>query len=383
MRNKELRIGVFTHNYPANSLERKDAGMFVHDFCHELARSSDVFVFCPDFGGKKEKYKKAPVTWMDWGGPKKKFGTWSFFSPISVFNFFKLIIVGCREAENFAIKNKINYCLACWTLPASIYTLWLNIKLGIPYGVWILGSDVNIYAKFPILRQLTIMALNRAQTRFANSYWFINIVEKLVGKKCVYMDAITEFEVNNVKKRKLNSKTFNFLYAGSIRKVKGVDILVRAVDNLQSKKTNFHVHILGDGPIKKNVERFVKKNNLTNFITFYGVVSKETVAAFMKSADTLIVSSRAESIPLVIVEAARAGLPTISSDVGDDRRVIEKYRIGLVCKNNDPQDMARVMLRAMKEGSKFKKTRQKGLIKLSKDRSQKVAVSTLLSTIKI
>src|SRR5579859_748949 len=175
MAKRKLTIGVFTHNYPVNSTDRKDAGMFVHDFCHELVKHSKVVVFCPDFGGKKENYKKVPVKWMDWGGPKNKFGTWSFFSPISVFNFFRLMIVGCREAESFARKNKIEYSLACWTLPSSIYTLWLNIKLGIPYGVWILGSDVNIYAKFPIIRQLTIMALKKAQTRFANSYWFINI----------------------------------------------------------------------------------------------------------------------------------------------------------------------------------------------------------------
>src|SRR6266404_9363949 len=226
------RIAIFTHNYPITSNQRKDAGIFVYDFAHELVKHADVFIFCPDFGGKKEKYKKVPVTWMDWHGPKKKFGTWPFFSPISVFNFFKLMYIGSREAEIFVKKNKIDYCLACWTLPSSIYTLWLKIKLGKPYGVWILGSDVNVYAKFPILRQLTVMALKKAETRFSNSYWLINIVSKLSERKCEYMDAITDFNVGSVKNKKLNNNVFNFMFAGSIRKVKGVDILVKATFEL-------------------------------------------------------------------------------------------------------------------------------------------------------
>ena len=378
---KRKRIAIFTHNYPVTSMERKDAGIFVYDFAHELYKSADVFVFCPDFGGKKEKYRKVPVTWMDWHGPKKKFGTWSFFSPISVFNFFKLMYIGCRGAEKFVKENKIDYSLACWTLPASIYTLWLKIKLDKPYGVWILGSDVNIYAKFPILKQLTVMALKKAKTRFANSYWLINIVEKFSGKKCVYMDAITDFNVNNVKKKKLDSNVFNFMFAGSIRKVKGVDVLVKAALELKERNPNFVVHILGDGPIKSEVEGYVTKNDLTKNVIFYGVVNKEIVASFMKSADALIVSSRAESIPLVIVEAARVGLPTISTDVGDDRIVIEKYKIGLVCKNEDPIDMAKTMFKAMKEGKNFRKKRQLGLKELSKSRSQKIAVATLLKEI--
>ena len=120
---------------------------------------------------------------------------------------------------------------------------------------------------------------------------------------------------------------------------------------------------------------------MSSNVIFHGVVSKETVASFMKSADALVVSSRAESIPLVIIEASRVGLPTISTDVGDDRLVIEKYKIGLICKNEDPIDMAKVMLKALKQGKSFRKDRQSGLKKLAKSRSQKIAVATFIKEI--
>src|SRR5437016_2897314 len=111
------KIAIFTHNYPITSKERKDAGIFVYDFAHELYEYADVFIFCPDFGGKKESYKKVPVKWVDWKGPKIKFGNWPMWSPVSVFNFFKLIFIGSREAEKFVKDNNIDYVLACWTMP--------------------------------------------------------------------------------------------------------------------------------------------------------------------------------------------------------------------------------------------------------------------------
>ena len=289
--------------------------------------------------------------------------------------------IGCKEAETFVKKHDIDYSLACWTLPSSIYTLWLKLRLNKPYGVWILGSDVNVYAKFPILNQLTVIALKKAQTTFSNSYWLINIVEKLSGRECKYMDAITDFNVSNVKKANLEKNVFNFMFAGSIRKVKGVDVLVRAAYYLKLKTSDFKIHILGDGPIKPQVVKYVSENNLSENVIFYGVVSKEIVASYMKSADSLVVSSRAESIPLVIVEASRVGLPTISTDVGDDRMVIERYKVGLICKNKDPEDMAKIMYEAIKEGKGFRKSRQAGLAKLAKSRSQKIAVATFLKNV--
>lgn len=376
------RVAIFTHNYPITSSDRRDAGNFVHAFAHELANHVDVFVFCPDFGGKKEHYKKVPVTWFDWGGPKVKFGNWPLFSPISVYNFFKLIIVGSQEAEKFVKRNKIDYCLSCWVIPSAFYALWLNLKFKIPYSVWILGTDANKYAKLPILRQLSILSLRRADNRFANSYWLINSVKKLSGKNCLYMDAITNFSVEKVSAKKLDKKVFNFLFVGRLEKIKGPDILIKACEYLKSKRTDFRLYILGDGSMRSELQEAVRRAGIKDKVEFYGNAGREVVAEYMKGADCLIVASRMESIPLVMIEAARVGLPTISTDVGDDKRVINKYKVGYVSKKEDAKSMSLAMLKAMKESKNFKRKRSSGLRKLANSRSQKVSVATLLSRIK-
>ncbi len=378
MSNKKIKVGIFTHNYPITSTERKDAGIFVYDFAHELYKNAEVFIFCPDFGGKKEKYKNIPVTWMDWGGPKIKFGNWPFYSPVSVLNFFKLIFTGSRKAEEFVRLNKIDYVLACWTMPSSIYALWTNIRLKIPYSVWVLGSDVNIYAKFPILRQLTVLALRKAHNRFSNSYWLISATEKLSGKKCNFMSAITNFKDSNIKPQNLSKNVFNFLSVGRLEKVKGPDVLIKACLELKKRDSNFLLHMLGDGTMKNDLVEFVNKHGLNENVKLYGNSSKDEIISFMKSAQSHVITSRAESIPLVMVESARFGLPTIATNVGDCKYAINKYNIGIVARSEDPVDIAKKMYQAMREGSNFKKNRQKGLKRISDDYKQEIPVGTFL-----
>src|SRR5258708_7927726 len=378
---KRKRIAIFTHNYPITSMERKDAGIFVYDFANELYKNVDVFIFCPDFGGKKEKYKKIPVKWLDWKGPKIKFGNWPFYSPISVFRFFKLIFIGSQKAKKFVKENEIDYILACWTMPSSIYALWANLRLKTSYSVWILGSDVNIYAKLPILRQLTVFALRRARNRFSNSYWLINATENLSGKKCNFMSAITDFKDSKILPQKFSNNVFNFLSVGRLEKVKGPDVLIKACLELKKKNSRFILHVLGAGTMMNNLVEYVAKNELSDNVKFYGNSSKDEIISFMKSAQSHIITSRAESIPLVMVESARFGLPTIATDVGDCRYAINKYNIGLVAKSENPEDIAGKMYKAMKEGRDFKKKRQKGLKRISADYKQEIAVSTFLKEI--
>ena len=380
---KKLRVALFTHNYPITSKERKDAGIFVYDFSHELAKHVDVFVFCPDFGGKKEKYKKVPVKWMNWGGPKIKFGNWPFYSPLSVYNFFKLILIGSREAERFVRENKIDYILSCWIMPSAIYALWARLRLKVPYSVWVLGSDANIYAKFPILRQLTILALKRAHARFSNSYYLIRATQKLASKKCEYMSAITNFQGEKVKPKKLPDRVFNFLFVSRLEKVKGPDVLMKACLELKRKTSDFKLHVLGDGTMREGLEKFIKNNKISDQVVFYGNCGKDEIISFMRAANALVVASRAESIPLVMVEAARCGLATVATNVGDCKYASDKYNLGYVAKSEDPGDLAKKMYMAMQEGINFKMKRQKGLKRISDDYKQEVAVATFMKKVEM
>ncbi len=371
-----MRIAIFTHNYPQTSKDRKDAGIFLYDFAHEIAKKHKVFIFCPEFIGEKEDYKKVPVTWFEWGGGKEKFGDWKMFDPNTYHKLAKLILTGQKDALKFIKKNKIDYILAAWSFPSGVFAQYASQRTGVPYSTWSLGSDINVYAKLPISKQWLQYILSRAKTRFANSYLLCDKVRVLSKKECIFLPAITNFEKIETEKVKLNKTKINFLYVGRLEKIKGPDILLRACKILQERNLEFELHILGEGKLRTRLE----KDKLTN-IHFYGNASKERIAGFMQVSDYLIIPSRNESLPLVLLEAAKMGLPVIATQVGDCPRLIEKYKIGYSVKPNDPQDLAKVMTEAMKHNKRHQYL--PGLKKIAQEFVQSEAVKILLKSVKL
>ncbi len=360
-----MRIGILSHNYPRFSTERKDAGVFVYDFAKSLNKKERVFVFAPDFGGKKESYKNIPVTWFDWNGPHKKLGDWNLYSPYSLFNFFNLLFFGSKKAISFVKINKIDYCLAAWSIPSGIYAYFIKKILGTPYGVWNLGSDINKYANYPILSSLIILSLKNADHVFANSFNLVKKVENLTSRKVFMLPAVTRFDIVSNKKESNKSEKFKFLFVGRLEKVKGPDIILSAVSILKNSYPglDFSVNILGDGTMKHQLKEQMYKLDISDVVNLVGWADEHEVAKHMISSDCLLIASRSESLPLVILEAAKANLPVIASNVGDCSFLIKKYKIGFTFPNENDKDLANCMLKIIKENN-FKKS---GFASLTQD----------------
>lgn len=376
-----MRIGILTHNYPRTSDDRKDAGIFVYDFAQELSKEGEVFVLCPNFAGKKEEYKKVPVTWFDWMGGNEKLGSWKTFDPLSLIKFISLILEGRRAALKFAKENKLDFLLACWAIPSGVYGEYVKRHTGIPYSTWSLGSDLNVYVKYPILSNLIKNSLRNADVRFANSYLLLDKIKKIVGLDAQFLPAITHFDVKGVKPTKLDEKKFNFLFVGRLEKVKGPDILIKACNRLNKQGVNFSLKIVGEGNMREKIRAMIVDFGLERKVKLLGRLGKTEVASLMLGSDCLVIPSRNESLPLVLIEAARAGLPVVATDAGDCRRLIEDYNIGFVAGVQD-EELADFMKAAANEGKQFKERRKEGLKKISERLSQENAVNILLEAIK-
>lgn len=319
-----MKIGIFTHNYPKNNDDRKNAGVFVKDFATELGKNHEVYVYEPNISGK--------------------LGNWSLFSPWSVYKFIKLIFIGSRESVDFARKNRLDYCLAAWTIPSGIFTMGIKKYLHIPYGVWCLGSDINFYARIPVLRQIIKSILKNADHIFANSLFLKNKVEKLTGRKCVFLPAVTEFVRDGNVDLLRNNKIPTFLYVGRLEKVKGPDLLIKACRAVKLTGIDFRLHILGEGSMLTRLKKMTRKYFITSNVFFEGWAGKEKVANFMKKSDILVIPSRNESFPLILIEAAGFNLPVVVSQVGDCSRIVKKYNIGLSFETGNISDLAGIMV---------------------------------------
>jgi len=104
----------------------------------------------------------------------------------------------------------------------------------------------------------------------------------------------------------------DFVFVGELRKLKGVDVFLEALAAQQNIFPGRAI-IVGSGPDEKHFKRLARKLGIANRVIFSGPQPART--AFVR-ARCVVVPSRAESAPYIVLEAAAAQMPIIATNVG-------------------------------------------------------------------
>jgi glycosyltransferase involved in cell wall biosynthesis len=104
----------------------------------------------------------------------------------------------------------------------------------------------------------------------------------------------------------------DFLFIGELRRLKGVDVLLQALARLQGSRAVRAV-IVGAGPEATEFKSLADELGLGSLVTFPGAMPARTAFPLGRS---MVVPSRAESMPYIVLEAAAAGMPLIATNVG-------------------------------------------------------------------
>jgi glycosyltransferase involved in cell wall biosynthesis len=103
----------------------------------------------------------------------------------------------------------------------------------------------------------------------------------------------------------------DLVFVGELRALKGVDVLLDAIGLMARRGRSLSAVIVGDGPDRAAFEAQARQQQLA--VRFAGALPAR--AAFGLGR-VLVVPSRAESLPYVVLEAAAAGLPLVATRVG-------------------------------------------------------------------
>jgi glycosyltransferase involved in cell wall biosynthesis len=107
---------------------------------------------------------------------------------------------------------------------------------------------------------------------------------------------------------------FDLIYIGELREAKGVDTLIEAL-GLIRRDHNLRLTLLvvGSGPDEGTLQDLAKANGVWDSIAF---VPPQPIRKALERARIMVIPSKAESLPYVILEAAAAGQPLVSTNVG-------------------------------------------------------------------
>ena len=137
----------------------------------------------------------------------------------------------------------------------------------------------------------------------------------------------------------------DLLFIGELRRLKGVDVLIEALARLAGEGRRLTATIVGSGPDAGAFQDLAGKRGLAGSILWPGAMPARE--AFARGR-LLVVPSRAESLPYVVLEAAAAGLPQIATAVGGLAEIFGPDA-GLLVPSGDPAALAAAITNRLDE----------------------------------
>jgi glycosyltransferase involved in cell wall biosynthesis len=119
----------------------------------------------------------------------------------------------------------------------------------------------------------------------------------------------------------------DLVFMGELRPVKGIDILIDAISLLYRNGRTVTATLVGDGPELEAMQAKVEHLGLAMSVRFMSAMPARQAQTFGR---IMVVPSRAESLPYVVLEAAASGMPMITTKVGGIPEIYGPISDGLV-----------------------------------------------------
>jgi len=223
-----------------------------------------------------------------------------------------------------------------------------------PYVVWGRGSD--IYTPWMFKDQISRLVIKNADAVIALTD---DMKEKMVKiyNKHVYVipNGIDFSKFNNLSredaKKRLKIKKYETIitFVGTLRDIKGVEYLVKAIKIIICKNKNIMLMLIGDGNEKEKLKTLIEKLNLEKHISFVGKVKNEEIPLYMAISDVFVLPSLSEGFPNVVLEAMASGLPIIASSVGGVPGIITDGENGFLVEPRNPEQIAKNVFLLLKD----------------------------------
>jgi glycosyltransferase involved in cell wall biosynthesis len=180
--------------------------------------------------------------------------------------------------------------------------------LGVNFSMTLHGSDLLLHATYLDAKLegcrfcLTVSEFNR--NYIFERYLRVDAAKVIVARLGV---EVSDCAVLTARGLRTEGAPFRLLAVGRLHAVKDHAFLVRACGQLHSRGVPFECSIAGEGPERRNLEALVRQCGLEERVRLLGHVPRELMDSYYDRADVVVLTSRSEGIPLVLMEAMARG----------------------------------------------------------------------------
>ena len=357
-----MKVLFLTPWYPDEKV--KNHGVFVREQANAIAARHEVVVISAKIDYENFGLSSHTLTKSEFGNLKEYRlvikRSLPFYNQLNYFLICRRISVEVAKSLNpDVIHGNIGYPGAFWS--------WLvSRKIHKPF---VITEHTFIYNNFRSFfhKTLTLLALVRAATVIAVSKKSAEEIGKHSRAKVTVIPNIVDASRFSI--HPYQPGAVNIGFAGGLSSpnhVKGLDVLLRVMSKI---KTNFVLHIAGDGPLREEYQSVANQLGVLEKCKFYGFVNYNEMPAFMERLHFFVNASRFESFGIAIIEAMSSGLPVICFDNGGPGDFVNDTN-GILVENQNEEKLREAIERMMLTYLAFKreKIRESVLLKFSKDK---------------
>ncbi|MEA2892231.1 MAG: hypothetical protein QOI05_3024 [Bradyrhizobium sp.] len=185
--------------------------------------------------------------------------------------------------------------------------------------------------KGAIYSRLERALMNRTDLFLFESAFARDTYQRTIGKptglvRCVF-NGVTANEFDPIP---VADDATDIAFVGEFRHIKGADLLIEAVALLRAGGKHVTLTLAGDGEELEALKAQIARLGLTDAVRFIGHVKART--GFSKGK-VLVVPSRGDSMPYVVIEAAAAGVPMVAANVGGIPEIFGEHTEALFAPN--------------------------------------------------
>lgn len=231
----------------------------------------------------------------------------------------------CGSVHRAMDSHPPDVILSFWVHPDGEASVRAARERAVPAVTVIGGSDVLLLARDPVRRRCIVNVLRSLDSVVAVSS---DLRNKILGLG-------VSSEKVHVWSRGVESSHFTsgsstaarnllgipgsvpiILWVGRLVPVKGLDILLRACALLRARDVDYHLYLIGDGPLRRELTAQTEANGLSESVTFVGPKLHDELPDWYRAADLTVLPSRSEGLPNVLRESLACSTPFVASDVG-------------------------------------------------------------------
>ena len=238
--------------------------------------------------------------------------------------------------------------------PDDHYFRILHNLTGCPYVITVHGSDImrnherqwvaRILTRYTLKGACHVVAVSNALAKNAVECFPFLRDKITVIHNGVDTGAIQKAISQSHKVADIHPRPY-FICVGGLQKVKGHDVAIDTWALLKNQIQDLDLIIIGVGDLHNKYVTLINTLGMQQRITLAGGFPSDQVWRMMSGAVGMILPSRNEGLPYVILEAGVVGIPVIATRVGGIPELVQDGKDGLLVSPENPQELASAVMR--------------------------------------